>query len=307
MGSVPRLGVLRLAAALALAALAAACGAGDVGGATAPVGGRPRQPVGGSGEQAAGTSPEYLGPGPEVEAVTTTTTTTAVATTAVPPGPTTTSPPAGRPLRVLVMGDSPMWDAYPFIEAGFAAAGVEVRGGAFPGTSLLGRTDVRATFPRTVAEHRPDVVVAEYSGVYLPPYARGPDGAELELGSEAWWAAWRAAAVEATRVFSARGARVYWVLMPHTRDSWARGLPLRMNELYLSLRAEFPDLRFVDAVTPLSGPGGAYAEALPVGPGGAMVTVRAPDGGHFTEAGSRILARAIVATVLADHGLPVPG
>jgi hypothetical protein len=294
-----RLGpALRLfAAALLVVAAAAACGGG--GAPVATGGARPARP-GPGGEQAAGVSPEYLGPGPEVTAAATVTTLPVTTTSAVLPRP------AGRPLRVLVMGDSPMWDAYRFIEEGLRGAGVEVRGGAFPGTSLLGRTDVRATFPRTIAEHRPDVVVAEYSGVYLPPYARGPDGAEIELGTEAWWSAWRAAAVEATRVFSSAGAQVYWVLMPHTRDSWARGLPLRMNALYLSLRAEFPGLRFIDAATPLSGPGGEYAEALPVGPGGALVTVRAPDGGHFTEAGSRILAAAVVRTVLGDYGMAAP-
>lgn len=299
--AVRRLGpVLRLCVTAAVAAaLAGACAAdGPRGSAASP----PRRVAAApSGEQAAGTSPEYLGPGPEVAAATTTT----VPATSVPATTTTSARPPGRPLRVLIMGDSPMWDAYPFIEAGLRAAGVEVRGGAFPGTSLLGRTDVRATFPRVVAEHRPDVVVAEYSGVYLPPYARGPDGAELVLGTDPWWAAWRAAAVEATAVFSSKGAQVYWVLMPHTRDSWTRGLPLQMNGLYLSLRAEFPGLRYVDAVTPLSGPGGAYAEALPVGPGGSLVTVRAPDGAHFTEAGSRILAATVVNTVLADYGLAV--
>lgn len=297
----------RSAAALAVAALVAACSVGAPRDAADEPGTlRP----GPGGEQAAGTSPEYLGPGPEVTASPTTAlpvTTALPSTTALPTTTTAALPrPTGRPLRVLVMGDSPIWDAYPFIEEGFRRAGVEVRGGAFPGTSLLGRTDVRATFPRIVAEHRPDVVVAEYSGVYLAPYARGPDGAEIELGTEAWWAAWRAAAVEATRAFSAGGARVYWVLMPHTRDSWARGLPLRMNELYLSLRAEFPGVRFIDAVTPLSGPNGEYAEALPVGPGGELVTVRAPDGGHFTEAGSRILAAAVVGTVLADYRVAAP-
>ena len=230
----------------------------------------------------------------------------AIAVTSVTAAPTTTTTtttvPAAPPKKVLIMGDSVIWDAVPRVREGFGAAGLEVVSEAFPGTSLLGGTNVRQTFRQVVTDHRPDVVVLGYTGVDLPPYAVDDLGRPIELSSEAYWTAWTFAAAEATATFGSLGARVYWVLYPHDEITWA-AQEMRMNDLYRGLRAWYPGVRFIDWRGVVSGPFGAPVESLPLGPNGEIVPVRGPDGHHFSPDGTRTLADHLVDTVLRDHHL----
>lgn len=225
-----------------------------------------------------------------------TSTTAAEPTTLVEATPTTTVPP--EPVhKVLLLGDSVMWDAAPTIVDGFRAAGIEVNSQAFPGTSLLGKTDIRATFRQVVAEVQPDVVVAEYSGVYLPPFPTAADGREILLGTPEFWDAWEAAVVDATRALSSSGARVYWVLLPHDETTWeARSTGL--NDAYLGAADAAPGVGYIDWRTPISGVFGAPIDEAPIGPGGTLVPVRGPDGRHFSHEASIVLAGVVVDTVL---------
>jgi lysophospholipase L1-like esterase len=227
---------------------------------------------------------------------------TPVTSVTAEPTTTTTTVPVAPPKKVLVMGDSVIWDAVPRVREGFGAAGIEVVSEAFPGTSLLGGTNVRQTFRQVVTDHRPDVVVLGYTGVYLPPYAVDDLGRPIELSSEAYWTAWTVAAAEATATFGSLGARVYWVLYPHDEITWA-AQEMRMNDLYRGLRAWYPGVRFIDWRAPVSGPFGAPVDSLPLGPNGEIVPVRGPDGHHFSPDGTRTLADHLVDTVLRDHHL----
>ena len=56
--------------------------------------------------------------------------------------PTTTTTPPPAPKKVLIMGDSVIWDTVPGVTEGFRGAGIDVVSEAFPGTSLLGGTTV---------------------------------------------------------------------------------------------------------------------------------------------------------------------
>lgn len=225
-----------------------------------------------------------------------------VTTVTVEPTTTTTSVPVVPPRKVLLMGDSVIWDAVARVREGFGAAGIEVVSEAFPGTSLLGGTNVRHTFGDVVAAHDPDVVVLGYTGVYLPPYAVDDLGRPIELSSEAYWTAWTIAAAEATATFGSLGARVYWVLYPHDEITWA-AQEMRMNDLYRGLAAWYPGVRFIDWRGVVSGAFGSPVPFLPIGPNGEVAPVRGPDGHHFSPDGTRTLADHLVDTVLRDHHL----
>jgi len=226
---------------------------------------------------------------PRRPATTTSTSTTSTTTS-------TTAPPA--PVhKVLIVGDSVMWEAASYIVQDFADAHVEAVSRAGAGSSLLGGTDVRHLFPQFVADTHPDVVVALYSGVYLPPVAKTADGRDIGLATPEFWTAWRAAVVDATAILSSTGAKVYWVLLPHDKNTWLTG-ELPLNDAYEAAATTFPDVGFVDWRWRVSGPFGEPVELAPIGPGGALAPVRGPDGGHFTLEASADLADAIVDTVL---------
>jgi len=221
----------------------------------------------------------------------------ATTTSTAPTSTTSTTAPPAPVHKVLIVGDSVMWEAAPLVVQDFADAHVEAVSRAGAGSSLLGGTDVRHLFPQFITDLRPDVVVALYSGVYLPPVAKTPDGRDIGLATPEFWTAWRAAVVDATATLSSAGAKVYWVLLPHDKNTWRTG-ELPLNDAYEAAAKTFPDVGFVDWRWRVSGEFGAPIDLAPIGPGGALAPVRGPDGGHFTLEASADLADAIVDTVL---------
>jgi hypothetical protein len=240
----------------------------------------------------AGVSPKGDGEDNARRPTTTTTTTSTSSTTTT----SSTVPPA--PVRkVLIVGDSIMWVASRYVIEDFAEAQVEAVSRAVAGSSLLGGTDIRGQFQQFVDEIQPDAVVALFSGVYLPPVPKTPDGRDIGLATPEFWTAWRAAAVDATAILSSKGARVYLVLLPHDETTWAAG-ELPLNDAYEAVAKSFPDVGFVDWRWRVSGAFGAPVTLAPIGPGGALAPVRAKDGGHFTEEASADLADTVVDAVL---------
>lgn len=228
---------------------------------------------------------------------------TTAPTTAAPTTTTSTSttlPPSSLH-KIVIFGDSIMFVTSKFQVQRFQAAGIEAVNQSFPGTSILGHTDVSQTFARVMQEEHPDVVLAEYSGVYLPPYPKTSDGRDIALASPEYWAAWKEAALRATRDLASTGARVYWVLLPHDKRTWASG-DTRMNDLYTALSKELPNVGLVDWRWAVSGPYGAPVDQLPIGPNGAMANVRGSDGYHFSLEASDVLAGVTVTSVLRDYG-----
>jgi hypothetical protein len=217
---------------------------------------------------------------------------------------TTTTTAPGRPLRkVLLLGDSEMFDAAPYTIEGFRTAGVETNSQAFPGTSLLGVSKINQTFPTVVAEQHPDAVILLYSGVYLPPLAKTADGRDILLATPEFWDAWSESAAQATRDLSAEGAAVYWILLPHNHVTWSAH-DTRMNDAYLALQSTFDNVRFVDwRKTIVSASDGAPRDVASIGPNGTLAPVRGADGSHFSADASRVLADVMVSTVLQDYGV----
>jgi hypothetical protein len=149
----------------------------------------------------------------------------------------------------------------------------------------------------------PDAVILLYTGVYFPPFPKTADGQDILLATPAFWKAWSDAAAQATKVLSARGARVYWVLLPHNDITW-REHDTRMNAAYLAVRSAVPTVGYIDwRRTVVSGPHGEPLDVAPIGPGGAVEAVRGADGRHFSADASHVLADVMAKTVLRDYGL----
>jgi len=234
---------------------------------------------------------------------TTSSTTSTTAATSTTTTSTTLAPPARALHKVLLLGDSEMFDASPFATEAFRAAGIEVNSQAFPGTSLLGGTSVTKTFPTVVSQVDPDAVVMLYTGVYFPPYPKAADGRDITLAAPEFWQAWSEAAIKATRDLSANGARVYLVLLPHNDITW-REHDTRMNGAYLAVRPAVPTVGYIDwRHTIISGRNGAPIVDAPIGPGGALEPVRGADGRHFSADASHVLADVMAQTVLEDYGI----
>lgn len=149
-----------------------------------------------------------------------------VFTTTHPDPPTTAPAPAplpldpARPLRVLLVGDSLMFDAVPAIEAAFAATGAAVvRSQPWLGSGLT-KTDLfdwRARWPAWVAEFRPDLVVALIGAWDVPGGPRQSDRSPPPVAPAGWQAAYRGLVTEALSTLASTGAHVTWIGMPWTR------------------------------------------------------------------------------------------
>lgn len=234
---------------------------------------------------------------------TTTSSTTAESTTTTSTTSTIRPKPARALHKVMLLGDSEMFDAAPYATEAFKAAGIEVNSQAFPGTSLLGRSQVTQTFPTVLGQVDPDAVILLYTGAYFPPWAKTADGQDILLATPEFFQAWTDAATQATRDLSARGARVYWVLLPYNTDQWLNH-DTRLNDAYLAVRSAIATVGYIDwRRTIVNGPNGEPLDVAPIGPGGTLEPVRGPDGRHFSADASHVLADVMVKTVLKDYGL----
>jgi peptidoglycan/LPS O-acetylase OafA/YrhL len=232
--------------------------------------------------------------------------------TAVPSGATSTVPIA-PPKRVLFLGDSLLHQAFPVIAARFAAESVDAKAIGGPGQTLLGhQAQWIKDLYQGLEDDDPDVVVIESCcgfGDASDPYL--VDGKPVALDSDAMWQAWQQQADRAVTMAEQQGRLVLWVLAPPAQTNGYYG-PIesrigKANDIALGLAAKHPRLGFVDWRI-ISGPGGEYVSALPDATG-KMVTVRAPDGLHFSPAGQGVLAddtRSAVDTAWQQAGGRTP-
>lgn len=187
------------------------------------------------------------------------------------------------PPRLVLIGDSLMYQATTAVDEAFAARGWDTIGNAIPGSGLLltapGETvpawEKRA--PQILEEADPDVIVLTFIGVYFP--TEGSE--ELALGSPEMREAWTKAFRRLDALLQARGASVWWTLVPPIREEPWREQALLVNEI---ARTEAPG-RVIDAYEEFGGDG-------PWDP-----TDRDPDGTHFDAAGNQRFAELIADTV----------
>jgi hypothetical protein len=217
--------------------------------------------------------------------------------------------------RVLFVGDSLMQEAFPTFAARLGASGVDTRSIGHPGESLWSKADVwLPAITQSVATFDPDVVVLESCCGHFAtdPTWIGPSGHAEGSASPAFYAEWSRLAAQATQLASARGAVIMWVLGPPTAtNGWYGPIDAHVpvvSAIYQALTACVPGAGTIDWGV-ISGPGGAYAAQLRDSAGN-LVTVRDPDGFHFTPPGwdlqADVTLPAIRARWAADGGRGAP-
>ena len=210
--------------------------------------------------------------------------------------PTTTVAAPVPPLdRVLFMGDSLVQQAYPTFAERLRRQGIDSRVVGGNGQSLMTHDAAwLGQLTNAVGSYDPDVVVLESCcGQFRfdAPLTEA-DGQAIPPATPAFETAWRTLAVRASQIASSRGALVVWILGPPTHtNGWygpIDGQIAGINAVYRTL-ATCPTRSATIDWSAVGGPGGSYADALPDGLGH-LVTVRQPDGFHFTPPGIDALA-----------------
>ena len=265
--------MLRLVAAIAASSLAAVACAGD----------------GNAGDPGAGD-----GIGAAVAPATTTSSAPAAPPPTLRPPPRT--PTAEDPLRVLILGDSIMFDAAFGIEAALEATGVvDVERVARPGFGFDSTYDWRSDYPDLLEEHRPEVIVIMLGGW------------DFHLVDEAGSPAYVPLVDEAVETMTSQGAEVLWLSYPHSApEAGLAAERIAVNEVFAALPTRWPGVvTYLDIGPVLGNPDGTWAQALP-GPDGALQLVRKPDGGHICPYGAQLLGDAVRSTLAPLWALPAP-
>uniref|UniRef100_UPI002ADD4A8E DUF459 domain-containing protein n=1 Tax=Tepidiforma sp. TaxID=2682230 RepID=UPI002ADD4A8E len=193
--------------------------------------------------------------------------------------------PAG--VRIWSDGDSTSYYLTVALFAEWAArGGVPVRQASYQISSGLWRPDFfdwPAYLAAEMARYDPDVVV----------FMVGANDANQVTSSEVY-----AARVGAVMDLLYRPGRVVvWVGQPNMgRPDLAASIP-RINAIFQEQAAARPWVLYLDTWTLTSAPGGGYTDTLP-DEYGIPRLARLSDGVHFTPAGGRILALAVVAALL---------
>jgi hypothetical protein len=194
------------------------------------------------------------------------------------------------PERILLFGDSLLWQAAQPLAGDLRQHGMRahVVNEAVVGSGLLSRTndvEPRQHLRDALAAVRPSIVVFEYSGNH-----RDAPGVP-RLGTEQFYDAWDQVARSMTALALAEGADVYWVVPPPRFP-----VAPETDELAARVRTSLPRLRGVQVVdwwTPfVDVRTGEYANYLKID--GRVVRVRDKSVIHFTRAGAVRAARWLV-------------
>jgi hypothetical protein len=204
--------------------------------------------------------------------------------------------------KVLLLGDSNMQSAGPAATGDLQRQGFQVQVVAYFGTGLLDtKFDWLGRMRQLVAQYHPDIVVVEFVGNY-GLFGTRPGIADM---TPQFYAAWAAAAQQATDILSANHAQVYWVLGPPMAKQAMEQKITTLDMIYMALRAPASPARrplFVDEVKPFVDAQGRYLPSI-AGPDGKQVPLRQPDGVHLAvPAGTQRFADAITAALAAKTG-----
>ncbi|HWD55269.1 MAG TPA: hypothetical protein VG346_09100 [Acidimicrobiales bacterium] len=204
--------------------------------------------------------------------------------------------------KVLLVGDSIMQSAGPAATGDLQRQGFQVQVVAYFGTGLLDtKFDWLARMRQLVAQDHPDIVVVEFVGNY-GLFGTRPGIADM---TPQFFAAWAAAAQQATDILSSDHAQVYWVLGPPMARQAMEQKLTTLDMIYTALRAPLSPAHrplFVDEVKPFVDAQGRYLPSI-VGPDGRQVPLRLPDGVHLAApAGTQRFADAMTASLTANTG-----
>ena len=214
------------------------------------------------------------------------------------------TPSAGEPLRVLMVGDSVMWDASLGIKAALEATGeATVDDRAVLGFGLTRSAYAwRTAWPSLIAADRPDVVIAMFGGW---------DAAQVGSKGPSWYAA---LLDQAIGTLSSSGARIVFLEYPRNRPPDVPGqAPVdqasneRLRELVNGTFAGAAQ-RHTGTVTylpvsPALDLNGEYSAFLP-GADGVLERVRKHDNIHICPAGSARLGALVLHATETWFSLP---
>lgn len=258
-----------LAALLAVALLAPACGEGD-----------------GDGTAAAAELQAALQPEPEATAATAATD--------------ERRPTTEDPLRLMMAGDSLMADISLAIASTVQDGGRAVA--HLAEEPSIPRTDeVRDRWRQRLARFDPELVVV-LIGVW-EGMATGAPG-RYPLGSVEWERTYRQRLLDPyVELLASRGAKVLWIGMPPVPDARRQRGFTAMNRAVRHLAEESPDLTYVPGDRILARRNGSYTAFLP-GPQGNPQRVRRVDNTHLCAWGAVRLARPVLHYVDRQWDMP---
>jgi lysophospholipase L1-like esterase len=152
----------------------------------------------------------------------------------------------------------------------------------------------RERWPEHIDDFDPDVVVVLVGGHDTTD--RLIDGVVKRFDAPEGAALTRSDIQRATRILSARGARVVWLTLPYAKQGWAHQVDHdrsafndawvdRWNETVRAAVAELPDQATVLDLNALACPGGTWTDAVN------GVSIREPDLIHFNDAGAELVAQ----------------
>ena len=163
-------------------------------------------------------------------------------------------------------------------------------------------------WPATVAERMPQVapdVTVVILGANDGEPIRAPGG-PIPVGTLEWDTAYRIMVNEFMEQVAAGSGREYWVGLPAMAKRSYDARVAHFNALFDGLAAVHADVGFIEIYPLFADESGGYAQALP-NEDGVLVTLRTPDGVHYTEAGAERAARRILDVIASDWGVGVGG
>ncbi|MEX1104947.1 MAG: hypothetical protein WEB78_02005, partial [Ilumatobacteraceae bacterium] len=202
-------------------------------------------------------------------------------TDTVPTTAASTTVPAPLPTiaRVLVLGDSVIFDASPGVVAALESSGLTIQNNSFPGAGILSdQFDVGPVYTQELATFRPDLVIYQFS-----LWDRGTPDEQF--------AAYEAFAQEV----NAAGARILFVTEPPVRTDLSGGTMTQLPAVARSVVADDPEQRaFVDAAP-------VWGTEFQLDIDGDSVPERKPDGVHICPAGSARFAAWLLGELSARY------
>ncbi len=209
-----------------------------------------------------------------------------------------TQPTPGRPLRLLVTGDSQAEFLGQRLVDQSRPGLLEVETAARNGTGLTNPAffNWEINAEQEVAARDPDAVVMAIGG--NDGYnVQTRDGSLYAPGEPGWETEYARRVAVVSSVLSGNGKRpVYWVPPPTARDPEFNRIFASQNRAVKRATDAVPTLRYVDVYSTLNN--GRYSDDLEID--GRRVLARQPDGVHFTREGAVAPVRLILDSMAED-------
>ena len=207
-------------------------------------------------------------------------------------------PTPGRPLRVLVTGDSQAEFLGQRLVDQSRPGLLEIETAARNGTGLTNPAffNWEINAEQEVAAREPDAVVMAIGG--NDGYnVQTRDGSLSAPGEPGWETEYARRVAVVSSVLSGNGKRpVYWVPPPTARDPEFNRIFASQNRAVKRATDAVPTLRYVDVYSTLNK--GRYSDDLEID--GRRVLARQPDGVHFTREGAVAPVRLILDSMAED-------